>query len=183
MASRRIRPSRSRSAGSIRSSTAGARCPRSSRAASAPIRPQPRPWECELGHCGVDPRRAARARSWSRSPTASSSTSSATPPPAATPAASCASATSTAPWSRRYIHLDTIRASSHAGRRVYAGEPLGTVGRTGVVENFPHLHFALSLRAADGRERYVDPEPFLRIWELRSDPPRATLPPALIALN
>jgi len=83
----------------------------------------------------------------------------------------------------RYIHLDTIRRELHPGRHVVAGEPLGTVGRTGVVENFPHLHFGLSLRGADGHERYVDPEPFLRAWELGADPARATLPPAMIALN
>jgi Peptidase family M23 len=145
------------------------------------IRPQPRPWECELGHCGVDlaaptgelvvavadgivervERNAAageRAGRYVR-------------------VAHCDGHVVT-----RYIHLDTIRKELRPGRRVSAGEPLGTVGRTGVVENFPHLHFGLSLREANGSERYVDPEPFLRLWELRSDPPRlGGLPPAMIA--
>jgi len=83
----------------------------------------------------------------------------------------------------RYIHLDTIRKELHAGRRVVAGELLGTVGRAGVVENFPHLHFGLSLRTS-GVEQYVDPEPFLRVWDLPSvDAPGVRLPPAMIALR
>lgn len=147
------------------------------------IRPQPRPWECELGHCGVDlaapmgelvvavadgivervERNAAageRAGRYVR-------------------IGHCDGHVVT-----RYIHLDTIRKELHPGRHVSAGEPLGTVGRTGVVENFPHLHFGLSLREANGSERYVDPEPFLRLWELRSEPPPSPgLPPAMIALR
>ena len=149
------------------------------------VRPQPRPWECELGHCGVDlaaplgevvvavadgvvervERSAAAGRNAGRF----------------VRIAHCDGTVVT-----RYIHLDTIRRELRPGRHVVAGEPLGTVGRTGVVENFPHLHFALSLRGADGRELYIDPEPFLRIWELRGDPLRpehGALPPAMIALN
>ena len=84
----------------------------------------------------------------------------------------------------RYIHLDTIRKELHPGRRVAAGELIGTVGRTGVVEDFPHLHFGLSLRAPNGTERYVDPEPFLRTWDLPSVAPRPPgLPPSMIALR
>jgi peptidase M23-like protein len=131
------------------------------------VRPQPRPWECELGHCGVDlaaprgelvvavadgvveriERSAAaggRAGRYVR-------------------LAHCDGRVVT-----RYIHLDTIRKELHPGSRVAAGEPLGTVGRSGVVEDFPHLHFGMSLRAANGIEEYVDPEPFLRLWELRA---------------
>jgi hypothetical protein len=146
------------------------------------VRPQPRPWECELGHCGVDlaapmgelvvavadgviervERNAAAGGNAGRY----------------VRVAHCDGTVVT-----RYIHLDTIRRELHPGRHVSAGEPLGTVGRTGVVENFPHLHFGLSLRAADGSERYVDPEPFLRKWESSSDPPRGAMPPAMIALN
>ncbi len=129
------------------------------------VRPQPRPWECELGHCGVDlaaplgepvlavadgivervERNAAaggRAGRYVR-------------------LAHCDGTVVT-----RYIHLNTIRKELRPGRHIAAGEPLGTVGRTGVDEDFPHLHFGLSLRAPDGSERYVDPEPFLRLWEL-----------------
>ena len=146
------------------------------------VRPQPRPWECELGHCGVDlaapmgepvyavadgvververnPGAGGRAGRYVR-------------------IGHLGGAVVT-----RYIHLDTIRKELHAGRRVVAGELLGTVGRTGVVENFPHLHFGLSLRTS-GRELYVDPEPFLRVWDLPSaDSPGVHLPPAMIALR
>lgn len=145
------------------------------------IRPQPRPWECELGHCGVDlaaptgelvvavadgvvervERDAAAGERAGRYVRVSH----------------CDGSVVT-----RYIHLDTIRKELRPGRRVVAGEPLGTVGRTGVVENFPHLHFGLSLREANGRERYVNPEPFLRLWELRGGSgPTLSLPPAMIA--
>ncbi len=147
------------------------------------IRPQPRPWECELGHCGVDlaaplgepvlavadgvvervERNAAAGGRAGRFVRLSH----------------CDGAVVT-----RYIHLDSIRKEIRPGLHVTAGEPLGTVGRTGVVENFPHLHFGLSLRAANGTERYVDPEPFLRLWDLRAEVPRrAGLPPAMIALR
>ncbi len=144
------------------------------------IRPQPRPWECELGHCGVDlaaptgelvvavadgivervERDAAAGERAGRYVRLSH----------------CDGSVVT-----RYIHLDTIRKELRPGRHIAAGEPLGTVGRTGVVENFPHLHFGLSLRAANGSERYVDPEPFLRLWELESETPKLRLPPAMIA--
>jgi murein DD-endopeptidase MepM/ murein hydrolase activator NlpD len=144
------------------------------------IRPQPRPWECELGHCGVDlaaplgervvavadgivervERNAdagGRAGRYVR-------------------VGHCDGSVVT-----RYIHLDTIRKDLRPGRRLAAGELIGTVGRTGVVENFPHLHFGLSRRAPDGSERYVDPEPLLRLWELRPSGPGLALPPLFIA--
>ena len=144
------------------------------------IRPQPRPWECELGHCGVDlaaptgelvvavadgvvervERNAAAGERAGRYVRLSH----------------CDGSVVT-----RYIHLDTIRKELRPGRHIAAGEPIGTVGRTGVVENFPHLHFGLSLRETNGRERYVDPEPFLRLWELPGDAPMLSLPPAMIA--
>jgi murein DD-endopeptidase MepM/ murein hydrolase activator NlpD len=144
------------------------------------VRPQPRPWECELGHCGVDLAAAlgepvvavadgviervernagagGRAGRFVR-------------------ICHCDGVVVT-----RYIHLNTIRKDLHPGRRIAAGELLGTVGRTGVDENFPHLHFGLSSRASDGSERYLDPEPFLRIWELSEEAPHAQLPPLVIA--
>jgi hypothetical protein len=144
------------------------------------IRPQPRPWECELGHCGVDlaapegepvvavadgiierverdANAGGRAGRYVR-------------------VGHCEGRIVT-----RYIHLDKIRKELRPGRPVAAGELLGTVGRTGVVENFPHLHFGLSRRAADGSERYLDPEPFLRLWDVRAATPRLELPSLVIA--
>ena len=81
----------------------------------------------------------------------------------------------------RYIHLDRIVKELRPGRHVAAGELIGTVGRTGVAENFPHLHFGLSRRAGDGSERYLDPEPYLRLWDVRTDEPAHLIPSLIIA--
>jgi peptidase M23-like protein len=126
-------------------------------------RPSPRPPECELGHCGVD-----------------------LAEPAGTPVFAAADGLvehverDAAAGGRsgryvrlahldgavvtRYLHLDAIRGDLRVGARIRAGERLGTVGRSGVDENFPHLHFALSQRNGSS-ERYLDPEPFLRAWD------------------
>lgn len=60
-----------------------------------------------------------------------------------------------------YMHLDDIRPDLEVGQRVHAGDPLGTVGRTGVIKSGPHLHFALA-QEREGRTWYIDPEPILR---------------------
>jgi hypothetical protein len=74
----------------------------------------------------------------------------------------------------RYIHLDSIRADLREGDHVVAGEPIGRAGRTGVNDSDTHLHFALSFRPNGRAERevYVDPEPYLALWEL----PRPLVP-------
>ena len=88
-----------------------------------------------------------------------------------------------------YIHLDGIREDLRAGIPIKAGEVIGTVGDTGVKLSGPHLHFAVSVRPTpDASELYIDPEPMLHLWPLRSHPvaslhrmepappPRATAP-------
>ena len=60
-----------------------------------------------------------------------------------------------------YMHLDEIRADLDPGGRVRAGEPIATMGRTGVVRSGPHLHFAVT-QEAGGRSWFVDPEPLLQ---------------------
>ena len=60
-----------------------------------------------------------------------------------------------------YMHLDEIRADLDPGQRVRAGEPIATMGRTGVVRSGPHLHFAVT-QDAGGRSWFVDPEPILQ---------------------
>ncbi len=130
-------------------------------------RPQPRPTECELGHCGVDlgttigepvfasfdgvverierddlaGERAGRyVRIGHKGGTVVT----------------------------RYIHLDTIRADLHEGQSIKGGELVGRLGASGIHNSGPHLHFALSLRPTGrgGAETYVDPEPLLRRWKL-----------------
>jgi hypothetical protein len=147
------------------------------------VRPQPRPWECELGHCGVDLAAPMGEAVYAVAEGVVERVE-----------RSAAAGGRAGRYVRighldgtvvtRYIHLDTIRKELHPGRRVAAGELIGTVGRTGVVEDFPHLHFGLSLRAPNGTEQYVDPEPFLRVWDLPSVAPRpAGLLPSMIALR
>ena len=72
----------------------------------------------------------------------------------------------------RYIHLDSIREDLREGAHVQGGELIGRLGRTGVEHSGAHLHFSLSLRAGGrgGDERYIDPEPMLRDWQLPSLP-------------
>jgi murein DD-endopeptidase MepM/ murein hydrolase activator NlpD len=60
-----------------------------------------------------------------------------------------------------YMHLDDIRADLEIGQPIRAGDPIGTVGRTGVIKNAPHLHFAIAQERL-GRSWYLDPEPILR---------------------
>jgi hypothetical protein len=81
----------------------------------------------------------------------------------------------------RYIHLDSIRDDLQVGDRVASGERIGTLGSTGIFSSGPHLHFSLSQRQ-NGVERYVDPEPLLRVWELphEAPPPKPDEPPPSI---
>jgi hypothetical protein len=62
----------------------------------------------------------------------------------------------------RYMHLDFIRDDLSPGVAVRAGEWLGSLGRTGVRESDPHLHFEVQVRLSKRREKRVDPEPLLR---------------------
>jgi murein DD-endopeptidase MepM/ murein hydrolase activator NlpD len=74
----------------------------------------------------------------------------------------------------RYLHLDSIRSDLREGDRVSAGEVIGRVGRTGVVDADTHLHFALSTRpTGTQKEVYLDPEPYLAHWDLIPVPPPA----------
>jgi hypothetical protein len=58
-----------------------------------------------------------------------------------------------------YFHLDRIAPDLERGAYVKAGQWLGTLGKTGIHNSEPHLHFAV--RDLTRRERYVDPSPLL----------------------
>jgi murein DD-endopeptidase MepM/ murein hydrolase activator NlpD len=61
-----------------------------------------------------------------------------------------------------YMHLDRIHPDLVPGVEVAAGDPLGTLGSSGVEHSPPHLHFAVAMVHEDGSETFVDPEPMLR---------------------
>jgi murein DD-endopeptidase MepM/ murein hydrolase activator NlpD len=61
-----------------------------------------------------------------------------------------------------YMHL-RHPARVHKGERVFGGERLGSVGRTGDADGC-HLHFELWTAPGWFRGRAVDPEPSLRRW-------------------
>jgi len=66
-------------------------------------------------------------------------------------------------WRSHYVHLDAYYVKT--GDEVNEGQQIGTLGRTGIVTDPAHLHFALS-RAQNGSYVYYDPEPDLRVWPL-----------------
>ena len=121
-------------------------------------RPQPRPAECDLGHCGVDlgttlgepvfagfrrRRREDRARRQRRGRAGRY----------------IRIGHKEGTVVSRYIHLDTIAAALKEGDHVTGGELIGRVGQSGVRNSGPHLHFGLSLRPGgrSGNETYIDP--------------------------
>ncbi|WP_053333148.1 M23 family metallopeptidase [Haliangium ochraceum] len=59
-----------------------------------------------------------------------------------------------------YMHLDDIAEDLQIGDEVDAGDVLGTLGRTGIHNSAPHLHFNLSIPEG-GRLVPIDPAPYL----------------------
>jgi murein DD-endopeptidase MepM/ murein hydrolase activator NlpD len=123
-------------------------------------RPQPRPAECELGHCGVDLGQAVGEPVFAvfdgvverveRDENVD-----------ARAGRTVIIRHKDGGVRSRYLHLDSIRDDLRAGMRVAGGELIARVGRTGVLHSAPHLHFALDIGG-----RFVDPEPYLRVWRL-----------------
>ena len=60
-----------------------------------------------------------------------------------------------------YMHMDRIHPDLIEGMEVASGEPVGTLGSTGVINSPPHLHFSVQSRRENGGWMYVDPEPML----------------------
>jgi murein DD-endopeptidase MepM/ murein hydrolase activator NlpD len=63
----------------------------------------------------------------------------------------------TASW---YMHLGGLRPGLKPGVAVEAGDPLATLGRTGVSTSPTHLHFAVT-KGKGPRERHIDPTSLL----------------------
>lgn len=63
---------------------------------------------------------------------------------------------------RSYFYAHMRRpALVHRGERVYAGEPVGVVGKTGNARSVGcHLHFEIHVNGHP-----IDPEPYLRAWD------------------
>ena len=68
----------------------------------------------------------------------------------------------------QYFHLAAIPRTLEPGMKVKAGETIGLLGDTGVRESGPHLHFTVSVKADGKEERYVDPEPLVALWPVRT---------------
>ena len=61
-----------------------------------------------------------------------------------------------------YAHLQYISTSLVKGKRVQAGESLGTMGHTGDALTTPdHLHFGIELPNG----QWINPYPFLEVWQ------------------
>ena len=61
-----------------------------------------------------------------------------------------------------YAHLQFISSSLIKGKRVEAGEPLGTMGHTGDALTTPdHLHFGIELP----NSQWINPYTFLAVWQ------------------
>jgi murein DD-endopeptidase MepM/ murein hydrolase activator NlpD len=85
-------------------------------------------------------------------------------------------------FSTYYFHLDRVHPSLVPEIEVAAGEPIGTLGATGIVRSAPHLHFQVARRDERGH-RFVDPEPMLRRAILLDEPapmPADRRPPASV---
>jgi Peptidase family M23 len=145
-------------------------------------RPQPRPRECELGHCGVDLGRTIGQPVFAIHDGVVDRIVRDERDPVAGRYVIVTHKDGTI--ASRYLHLDSVRADLTVGMAVKGGELVGRLGRSGIYNSAPHLHFGLSFRDR-GRDFYLDPEPYLRKWRLlsveealaRAEPPRPPAPP------
>jgi len=62
-------------------------------------------------------------------------------------------------WRSHYVHLGSRNVDLH--EQVKQGQPIGTLGRTGIKRDPAHLHFALSRGG-----KYYNPVPSLQSWDL-----------------
>jgi murein DD-endopeptidase MepM/ murein hydrolase activator NlpD len=141
------------------------------------VRPQPRPRECQLGHCGVDLVRPLGVPVYSVSAGVvehiqRDENVDTVAGRYVIIAHTTASGGETV--RSRYIHLDSVEAGLQVGQQVGTGARIGRLGRSGVFNAPAHLHFALTVKR-EGAEQFVDPEPYLRRWRLISEPAAVTM--------
>jgi peptidase M23-like protein len=69
----------------------------------------------------------------------------------------------------QYFHLAAIPKWIQPGGHVKMGDIVGLLGDTGVKHSTAHLHFTVSVKpAALLPEQYIDPEPLIALWPLRT---------------
>ena len=69
----------------------------------------------------------------------------------------------------QYFHLAAIPRWIQPGTKVKMGEVIGLLGDSGVKHSSAHLHFTVSVKpSAETPERYIDPEPLVALWPLRT---------------
>jgi len=64
----------------------------------------------------------------------------------------------------RYMHLASVRPNLKRGDVLEAGEEIGLLGATAVMESYPHVH--IDIETASGRR--VDPAPFIGVSKILS---------------
>lgn len=65
----------------------------------------------------------------------------------------------------RYMHLHEIREDLKPGMKIKAGEWIGSVGNTGTSSKGAHLHFEIYDRSMPNKPKYLDPKPYLDLWD------------------
>src|SRR5262249_32031902 len=123
-------------------------------------RPQPRPPECELGHCGVDVGQAVGEPVFAAfDGTVERVERDDNVDPRA--GRTVIIAHKDGEVRSRYLHLDSIRDDLRPGMRVSGGELIARLGRTALPHPAPPLPFALAVGGG-----FIAPEPYLRVWRL-----------------
>ena len=63
------------------------------------------------------------------------------------------------------MHLHEIREDLKPGMKIKAGEWIGSVGNTGTSSKGAHLHFEIYDRSMPNKPKYLDPKPYLDLWD------------------
>lgn len=82
-------------------------------------------------------------------------------------------------WRYYYAHLDSLDPALRVGQVVEAGQPLGTLGKTGNARSTPpHLHLGISSTGSVAGQ--ITPYPYLQLWQkARAPSARPRLPGGL----